>query len=486
MNDSDREDSKNNLALKKVVLFLTYTLILIIAIFVGSMFYETMKSNQAISQKTEGEKQLNSTPNVNVTPIVESETIMNTVTPQPIATPDLLPHIPYGKPENFGFNQSKINIMDNYIQAQVDDGFPGAALMIAKDGHIVFDKSYGYSKKYNGINLMSEFEGMQIDTIFDLASLTKIYASTFAIMKLVDDGLVSLDGKVSDYLQDYNGGYRNQITVQMLLSHNAGYIENYKFYSEDSEYRTRDRDTVYDYVKKIPVDRVPGEKYDYNNLNYIIIGMIVEEVSGMRIDEYLKKNVYEPLNIDDKVTYAPLEIGIDISNIAATERLGNTRDGLIDFDGIRQYTIQGEVHDENTYYCMDQVSGHAGLFANSYGLTVLNQLLLNKGEYEGVRIYKEETIDNWLTTINDEKYQLGFWNAKNASEKLEPYVSDTTFYHNGWTGTATIVDKENNMSIILLTNKRHSPCPEGDFQGMDYSLAYYVSLIQKVYSALED
>ena len=483
---NEHRDTQYNKKKKKIALLLTYTLIILIVLLVVFMFFDASDDKKQSNNTSEIADQVYITDTPTQLPTIESVTVLHTPTILPTATPIAMVQIPYGNAEDLGLDAGKLNELDSYIQGEIDNGFPGAVLMIAKDGYIVFHKAYGYTKKYEGMSLMSEYENMQTDTMFDLASLSKIYSTTFSIMKLVDMGEISLDGKVADYLSDYNGINKDKITVKMLLSHNAGYIKDYYFYKDSNGYKTFDRDMVYNYVKQIPLDVAPSTKFDYNNMNYILLGMIVEEVSGMRIDDFARVNIYEPLGIENKVTYRPLDIGIEKSNIAATERLGNTRDGSIYFDGIRQYTLQGEVHDENTYYCMEQVSGHAGLFATNYGLTVLNQVLLNNGEYSGVRIYSEETINNWLQYPIDAKYQLGFWNAGRASDRLKSYVSDSTFYHNGWTGTATIVDKDNNLSIILLTNKRHVPCPDGDFQLKEYSIDTYTTVIQKVYDALKD
>ncbi len=480
MSKYDKKEITPRNKLKRAILVVIYLLVMAILIFIALMVSDVLNTGETdTGMDADVPAMATASPYIS-----ESEEVMAAATPQPTPTEYILPPMAYAEPTDYGFDEAKLTELDVFIQDQVDDGFPGAVLMIAKDGKIVFHKAYGYSKKYEGANLLSQFENMQTDTMFDLASLTKIYSTTFSIMKLADQGKISITDTVDKYLSDYTGGNKSMVTIEMLLSHNAGYTQNYYFYTDDSLYKTTDRNTVFEYIQQIPLDETPGKVYSYNNMNYMILGLIVEKVSGMRIDEFAKTYIYEPLGIENEVTYRPLDAGIEKQSIAATERQGNTRDNSVFFEGIRTYTLQGEVHDENTYYCMDQVSGHAGLFASAYGLTVLNQLLLNGGEYEGVRIYSQETVNNWLRFINDGKYQLGFWNAEESSQKLDGYVSDLTFYHNGWTGTATILDVENDMSIILLTNKRHSPCPEGDFEGTHYSIANYVSVIQKVYNAL--
>ena len=108
------------------------------------------------------------------------------------------------------------------------------------------------------------------------------------------------------------------VTIEMLLSHNAGYTQNYYFYTDDSLYKTTDRNTVFEYIQQIPLDETPGKVYSYNNMNYMILGLIVEKVSGMRIDEFAKTYIYEPLGIENEVTYRPLDAGIDKQSIAAT------------------------------------------------------------------------------------------------------------------------------------------------------------------------
>jgi len=132
---------------------------------------------------------------------------------------------------------------------------------------------------------------------------------------------------------------------------------------------------------------------------------------------------------------------------------------------------------------MGAVSGHARLFADAKALAVLNQLIIDGGSYGGVQIFSQDTVNKFTAITSDSKYQLGFWQAK-AQSSIKDNVSDFTFYNNGWTGVASVMDMENQLSIILLTNKRHSSCEMDVFQGStDYDTGNYSAIINMVYDA---
>jgi CubicO group peptidase (beta-lactamase class C family) len=428
-----------------------------------------------------------------------------TVTPSPEVTPTVKPtpaptlniqtiaptskFMPIGDAE--GFSKEKLDEIDLFIQNEVANGFPGAVLLVAKDGKIVHHASFGFARKYDGKLLMQNPIPMQDDTLFDIASLTKVYGTTFAIMKLIDEGKLALDDKVSKYLDGYLEAEdgKADITVRMLLRHSSGYGSDIRFFDKSMSYSdtlySMDRDKTISLLSQIPLDNEPNTQYKYNDIDYLVLCAIIEKASGQRLDEYLKQNIFTPLGIQDNIMYKPLDNGLSPHAIAATERMGNTRDGVANFDGIRDYTLQGEVHDEKAYYSMGSVSGHAGLFADANALAVLSQVLINGGEFNGVRILSSEVVDTFTKTYDDEKYQLGFWRA-DTSDTYKKFTSPNTLYHYGWTGTATMIDMDKGMTIILLTNKRHSPCDWDKFEGNDnYSTGKYTKIIEMVYNSLK-
>ncbi|MCK5128544.1 MAG: penicillin binding protein PBP4B [Clostridiales bacterium] len=413
-----------------------------------------------------------------------------------IATPEVTAEIslpkhslPQGDPQAFGFSSNALDEIDSFINDEVQNGFPGAVLVVVKDGYIVHQKSYGYAKKYDGKNLLSNPTSMNNDTMFDIASLTKVYGTMFAVMKLIDDDRLALDQNISAYLDGYNEGGREMITVRMLLNHSAGYGSDVRFFDNNTEYTetfySTDRDKTISLLNDIPLTTIPGETHKYNDIGYMILCQLIEKVTGVSISAYLRDYVYKPLGIENQILYRPLDNSFTADDFVATERMGNTRDGVAYFDGIRKYTLQGEVHDEKTYYSMDSVSGHSGLFADANALAILSQVMLNEGMYQGVQLISSDTVRTFMTIEDQQKYQLTLQNAQ-SNKYIEKYVSDTALYHYGWTGTAIVIDPTNNMSIILLTNKRHSPCDWDAFEGNDnYETGKYVTIIKMMYQALD-
>ncbi len=141
------------------------------------------------------------------------------------------------------------------------------------------------------------------------------------------------------------------------------------------------------------------------------------------------------------------------------------------------------MHDEKSYYSMDGVSGHAGLFSDADAINALNQLLLRGGAYEATSIFTPETVNEFTSVHDSSRYQLGFSNASTYAS-LKECVPENTLCHTGWTGTFSLIDKQNNLSIVLLTNKRHSPIIDGDFEGAAYETGKYYGMVCAIYEGL--
>ncbi len=377
--------------------------------------------------------------------------------------------------------------VETIIENDIASGFPGAVLMVSLDGQTIFQKAYGYLKVYDGMGALQTPIEMRQDTVFDLASLTKVYATTFSVMKLVDEGLLSVDDYVYKYLPEFDKKSYNEITIAQLLSHTAGFPSDVKFFRPDvkegEDFYSTDRNKTISLLPAVLLDNLPGEKALYSDIGYMVLGTVIEKISGMRLDEYVNQNIYEPMALGSSISFNPLENGFEKENIACTERLGNTRDGLYPFPGVRTYTLQGEVHDEKTYYSMGGVSGSAGLFADAQAITSLNLMLLNGGELNSTQIFSSEIVSRFTSIYNDATYQLGFANAAKFSS-LEGIVPEGTLCHTGWTGAFTIVDKKNKLSIVLLTNKRHTPFNGDDFEGSSFETGKYFSIVTSIYESL--
>lgn len=327
--------------------------------------------------------------------------------------------------------------VDRIINQAIEDKvFPGATLIIGDQYEIIYSKAYG---RYT---YASDSKPVSIYTIYDLASLTKVVATTTAIMKLYEENKLSLDDKVVTYFPEFNNNGKEKITIRNLLLHNSGLQDLIRFYQL---YSTRDQ--AIDAIFQSALVYETGTKFLYSDLNAILLGMLVEKISGLPLDEYCKQNIFQPLNM----YYTVFNPDSDLREfIAPTE-----------FDSYwRNRLLHGEVHDESASF-LGGVSGNAGLFSNAPDLYKFMRMMLNKGKLidTDVIYLKEETI-NTFTQRYDEPYPntraLG-WDTKPIPTKHSPpcgeFFSDNSFGHTGFTGTSIWCDRDKNLIVIFLTNR---------------------------------
>lgn len=403
-------------------------------------------------------------------------------------------------PTEVGFNAAKLSLVDAQINSDVKHGFPGAALLIIKDGKVVKQTVYGYKLKYdlNTSKPLAKPELVTCDTLFDLASNTKMYAVNFALMHLVYLGKLDINKPINYYIPEYkgcdkNGQCRQERTVRDLLTHSAGYMPDPQFFNP--RMAKLDGENLYsqnrELTESIILSRMPfmtkrGGKPNYSDLDYMLLGILVERISGMRLDEYVKNNIFKPLGLHNTV-YNPLQNGIAQDRCAATEIMGNTRSRSINFPQVRTKPIQCQVHDENAYYSLGGVSGHAGLFSDLADMAVLVDVLLNKGSYALVRLWNTQVQQEFLTPVAaNDTFGLG-WRLAGSRQRYKLfgyYASNQAFGHTGWTGTITLVDPKYNLAIVLLTNKKHSIYQNGKFAGDIFATGQYYPIINLIYNAL--
>ncbi|WP_317851446.1 penicillin binding protein PBP4B [Neobacillus bataviensis] len=402
-------------------------------------------------------------------------------------------------PEEVGFSSEKLKQVDEWIQEDVDNGFPGAVLLIIKDGKIVKNTAYGYAKKYDGQTPMSHAEHMKADTMFDLASNTKMYATNFALQKLVSEGKIDLDARVQQYIPEFKdesgARIKGKDTLRLIdiLHHSAGFPADPQYHNPTAAGKlySQDRVKTLKMLSKTPLQYEPGTKNIYSDVDYMLLGYIVEKVTGQLLDDYVENNIYKPLGLMHTM-FNPLQKGFKQKDFAATELMGNTRDGVINFPNMRTYTLQGEVHDEKAFYSMDGISGHAGLFSTTDDLAVLLQVMLNGGGYGVVKVFDQHTIHTFVRpSTTNPTYGLGWRRNGNSSMKwmFGPHASETAVGHTGWTGTVTIIDFEQNLGIALLTNKKHSSVIDpikdpNTFAGDAFNTGKYGSVVTGIYEAL--
>ena len=273
-----------------------------------------------------------------------------------------------------------------------------------------------------------------INTIWDLASLTKVVGTTSAMMQLVESGKVDLDAPVQRYLPDWTGTNKEKVTVRHLLTHQGGLPAFKTYYKENAS-----PDSTLRLFINTPLDTLPGVRMVYSDIGAILLGKIVERVSGESLDRYLAKHVFTPLGMDD-TRYKPL-------------REERYRTAPTEIDPWRQRHLWGEVHDENAY-ALGQVSGHAGLFSTARDLEKLAGAYLNGGSFGRGRLARPATI-KLFTTVNDSTFSsraLG-WDTPSANSSAGHFLQRPAFGHTGFTGTSLWIAPQYDFYIILLSSR---------------------------------
>ena len=365
-----------------------------------------------------------------------------------------------------------VSLIDNQYIRKIDsllvDGinqkaYPGCQVLAMKDGKIIYEGNYG-KFTYEGEQLVHR------DAVYDIASLTKLFASSFALMKLYDEGKLDLNSTLGDYFPFMNQSDKGEIKLIEFLTHQSGmtpWIPIYKticpknvpdmsvfrecideehtvrvaknlYLSEDFKYK------IYDTIMK---SELGDKKYRYSDLGFYFIPGIVESVTNQSFESYLQDNFFEPLNLSH-ICFKPLNKH-DVNNIVPTEHDRYFRNQM----------ICGDVHDQ-TAALFGGVSGHAGLFSNARDLAVMMQLLLNGGSANGIQFISEETIRYFTSAPfadNENRRGIGF-----DKPELDPetkyhtpskQASMSSFGHTGFTGTFAWADPDNDLIVIFLSNR---------------------------------
>jgi len=337
-----------------------------------------------------------------------------------------------GLPEEAGFTKGGLAKVDAIIdQAIRDSSFPGAVLLIAKDGIIVHEKAFG-SYDYEPYSKRTD-----VNTMFDLASVTKVISTTSAMMRLVGEGKLKLEDPVIKYIPKFGQKGKEHITLYNLLVHNSGLVGWRKFYE-----LSKNPQEILDTIFAARLMYKTGDSTIYSDLGLITTGKIVEKVTGTSLDRYVDSVFFKPLGMSGTMFNPP-------------ERLWN-RVMPTEVDTYWRKTgtaVRGTVHDENAW-ALGGVAGHAGLFSTAPNLAILLQMELNGGMYGGKR-YLNEDIIRQFTTRQSEKSTRGIgWDMKPASRSWAgTLLSTRTFLHTGFTGTSVAADPTRNLIIVLLTNR---------------------------------
>lgn len=341
--------------------------------------------------------------------------------------------------------QNFSNVEDLINNAIRDNYFPGAQLLVANSKEVIYNGNFGnYDFTDNSLPVTSE-------TIYDIASLTKVIATTTAVMILADRNLIDPDEKVSFYLPEFSSEEKNNITVKNLLLHNSGLKAWIPFYKT-----CKNKSDVFNTICSEKLDYTTGTKFVYSDLGFILLGFIVEKISRTSLDKFCEENIFVPLGM----SFTMFNPNPDYQKLAAPTENDTY---------FRMRQIKGEVHDESAFV-MGGVSGNAGLFSNANDLNLYMKMLVNKGYFKDERrmnaknqtfqLIKPGTITLFSQLFSNTGYEnsraLG-WDTYPKPNKYPSQcgslISRNCIGHTGFTGTSIWYDFDRDIYIIFLTNR---------------------------------
>lgn len=347
-----------------------------------------------------------------------------------------------GPPRSAGLVEAPLDAMDGTIHRILARRVaPGAVVLVARRGVIAKWKAYGEAAVYTNADYdtMAHPVPMAKDTIFDLASVSKLFTAT-AVMQLWDEGKLSLDAPVAKYLPKFAAHGKQNVTVRELLTHTSGLAPDPPIPLYEIQ---GDRQSRIDNVLQQPLVYTPGTKYVYSDMNFITLGALVEKLSGEREDVFVRRHITEPLHMADTMYDPPASLR---PRIAATEYQPWTQRGL----------LWGQVDDENAW-ALGGVAGHAGLFSDARDLATFAQMMLDDGIYAGQHILSARAVQligtNWDKDFPDDATGLG-WSI-DRGYMMGALSGPHTIGHEGYTGTMIAINKPNDVVAILLTNRVH-------------------------------
>lgn len=345
-----------------------------------------------------------------------------------------LPHS-IAQEKTFLFNQDFFKSIEEIIKKAIQEGkAPGVVVLIGNREKILYFRAFGYRA------LIPKKFPMTTHTIFDLASLTKVVATTTAVMQLVEKGKLRIEDFVYQYWPEFKNNGKEEITIQHLLTHYSGLRAGL-----DQDPKWTGYNTALNLILQEKPIASPGTKFIYSDINFQILGEVVRKISGMPLDQYCTENIFKPLKMKDTYFNPPFSLR---KRIAPTQYQYKNKGKM----------LWGEVHDP-TSYAMGGVAGHAGLFSTASDLSHFVQMLLNNGSFKGVRILTPHSIERMTTpqVVPDHSTLRGLgWEIDPFSSCLGDEASQIKPYgHTGFTGTSIWIDPVSKTYLIILSNQVH-------------------------------
>ncbi|MDQ3141248.1 MAG: serine hydrolase [Bacteroidota bacterium] len=375
----------------------------------------------------------------------------------------------YAIPEEVGLSSDSLNFIDTLAEELIQmHAAPGCQILVAKAGKIIYSKAFGYFT-YDSLSPVTD------NTLYDLASVTKIAATASAIMLLDDQGKFSVNKKVADFFNEFSNSNKSALNFKDILLHQGQLLSWIPFYKEtlispdtlnqinslfyknikETNFSIQVADSLFlrsDYIDTIiqrivNSKRLEEKKYLYSDIAYYLIPSLIEKITGQKFQDFLYTRLYQPLYIP-KLVFNPLQHGFKKTQIAPTE---------ID-TYYRHQVVQAYVHDMGAAM-MGGISGHAGLFGNAKSLAVLMQCFLNNGNYGGIEYFRSGTIRGYTDRNEELNRRALAFDVKELGSALPPYVSakasDRTYGHQGFTGTCVWIDPVHDLVFVFLSNRTY-------------------------------
>lgn len=324
---------------------------------------------------------------------------------------------------------ARLASIDHVVELGLDaSGFAGMSVVVGRRDTVLWRRGYG-TLTWGGHGARVSADS----TIYDLASLTKVVATTAAIMVLYDKGKLRLDDRASKYLPELRKGSKRDITIRQLLEHTAGFPAGRELWP-----RARNPREARRLVLETPLAYQPGTRQIYSDLGADVLGFVAEAVSGEPLDAFTRRKVFAPLRMTSTMFRPSARVR---SRVAPTERLSS-----------RGRALRGEVHDPSAY-ALGGVAGHAGLFATASDLAIFARMMLGGGSYNGVRVVSDSTVALFTRRVAGTR-ALG-WDTCAGGASCGQHMGERAFGHTGFTGTSIWIDPERDLFVIVLTNRIH-------------------------------
>ena len=377
-------------------------------------------------------------------PTVEP-TLAPTATPAPTAAPTAVPTATSVPTPTAIHTSEPIGETPPSLAAAVDTAMqraiqrnwlPGGVVLVRHKGAQILLAAYGLSYKYDSRDQLSDTPvSAQTDTLYDLASISKLFTTT-CVMRLVEQNRLALDELVATWLPDFAAGGKSNVSLRQLLTHTSGLPDYLPLWSLEPT-----PDARVQRVLATPVIHTPGTVYLYSDLGLIALGHLVEVVSAATLDRVVRDMVTSPLQLADAQYRPPAELK---PRIAATE----------DEEALGRGMVWGEVHDENAW-SLGGVAGHAGVFSTARDLGRFAQLYLAGGELDGARLLQADTVAEMTRNQIPGIDWRGLGWELNQTYYMGHLASPETYGHTGFTGTSLVIDPRRELIVVLLTNRVH-------------------------------